>query len=286
MPNVRGNGIDIYYELLGSGPGKPLVLTHGFAGPIDDWRPELLPLAEKRTLVVYDVRGHGRTSVPEDPEEYSLPLFAADLAGLLRTIGIERAHVGGVSMGGMITAQFAVDYPQMCQSVLLMDTTAGNGVDQGAAGEWERQAVIIFRAWVDIARRDGLDETIRRTHEWARQFDAHQQDSPYDPAHDYERIKLMTVEGYVGAAQAIIGRPDLTERIPQIVAPTLLMIGEWDQFLPCALRDHALIRGSRLVVRKRCGHGTLWRAETFIAEVLSFLEDVEAGRPVAGKREV
>ncbi|HEV8573289.1 MAG TPA: alpha/beta fold hydrolase, partial [Dehalococcoidia bacterium] len=119
MPTVHANGIDIWYERLGPNPsaapqgpspeGIPLVLTHGFAGPSAQWRPEVLPLADKRPLVLYDVRGHHRTTVPPDPSDYSLPTFAADLAALLKAIGIERAHIGGVSMGGMITAQFAVD---------------------------------------------------------------------------------------------------------------------------------------------------------------------------------
>ena len=110
--------------------------------------------------------------------------------------------------------------------------------------------------------------------------------SPYSLEDDLERIKLMTVEGYLGAAHALLTRPDLTERVKGIRAPTLVMIGEWDDFLPCALRDHALIDGSRLVVREQCGHGSRWRLETFISEVEAFLADVEAGRPVAGERRV
>src|SRR5688572_25882973 len=112
MPTAHANGIDIWYERLGPDDGTPLLLPHGFAGPSAQWRPEVLPLAEKRPLVLYDVRGHHRTTVPDDPSEYSLPTLAADLAALLRAIGIERAHVGGVSMGGMISAQFAVDYSE------------------------------------------------------------------------------------------------------------------------------------------------------------------------------
>jgi pimeloyl-ACP methyl ester carboxylesterase len=103
---------------------------------------------------------------------------------------------------------------------------------------------------------------------------------------DLERIKLMTMDGYLGAAHAIVTRPDLTDRIQSITAPTMVMIGEWDDFLPCAMRDHALMPGSRLVVRERCGHGSRWRADTFIAEVESFLADVESGSPIAIERHV
>ncbi|HEU4758374.1 MAG TPA: alpha/beta fold hydrolase [Dehalococcoidia bacterium] len=302
MSTIHANGIDIRYELLGPRTGTPLVLTHGFAGPLDDWRPEVEPLAQDRPVVLYDVRGHGRTTVPADPAAYSMPSFAADLAALLGGLGIERAHVGGVSMGGMITAQFAVDYPQVCESVVLIDTTCGNaalrpaaasaeggsasGGGEDAASQWERRLALGIGALAHIARTYGLDETLRREHAWREANDPHWHESPYDPAHDFERIKLMTVDGYIGAAQAILSRPDLTARISEIEAPTLIMVGGWDDFLPCARRDHALIPGSRLVVRRRCGHGTLWRHETFLQEVRTFLADVEAERPVAGERAV
>jgi pimeloyl-ACP methyl ester carboxylesterase len=205
---------------------------------------------------------------------------------LLRAIGIERAHIGGVSMGGMITAQFAVDYPGVCESVLLCDTTCGNAISDGPAGDWERRLQFGIRALAHIAETYGLEETIRREQAYKLENDPHLDESPYPFEGDFERIKLMTVPGYLGAAHAIVTRPDLTARIPTIAAPTLIMIGEWDDFLPCALRDHELIPGSRLVVRKRCGHGSGWRPETFVREVVAFLEDVEAGRPVAGQREV
>ncbi len=291
MATVHANGIDIWYETLGSGPGGPLVLTHGFAGPSTQWKPEVLPLAEKRTLVLYDVRGHDRTTVPQETSEYSMPIFAADLAALLKAIGIERAHIGGVSMGGMVSAQFAVDHPEMCESVLLCDTTCGNAAEAAspaggevAAADWEKRLVIGITLLSNSVRERGLKETLLREQEWKKANDPHLDESPYSLEEDFERIKLMTPEGYIGAAQAISSRPDLTERVRKISAPALVMIGEWDDFLPCALRDHELIPASRLVVRKRCGHGSRWRLETFLSEIEAFLDDVEARRPTAGER--
>ena len=132
----------------------------------------------------------------------------------------------------------------------------------------------------------GLEETLRREAEWKKANDPHLAESPYSFEDDMRRIRMMTPEGYIGAAKAIAERPDLTDRIGAIDAPALVMIGEWDDFLPCALRDHELIAGSRLVVRRRCAHGSRWRAETFLSEIESFLDDVEAGRSAAGEREV
>jgi 3-oxoadipate enol-lactonase len=286
MPYAEVNDIRIWYEIRGKTAATPVVMTHGFAGPSRQWWPEIEPLAEKRPVVLYDVRGHDRTSVPPDEAAYSMPQFASDLAGLLRTIGIERAYIGGVSMGGMVTAQFAVDYPEMCESVLICDSTCGNGADSGPGGDWERRMQMGFGALTDLVQKHGLKETLLREFKWKQENDPHLAESPYTFEEDLERIKLMTVEGYLGAAHAIVTRPDLTDRIQSITAPTLVMVGAWDDFLPCATRDHALIPGSRLVVRERCGHGSRWRANTFLAEVESFLADVESGHPIAIERHV
>jgi pimeloyl-ACP methyl ester carboxylesterase len=286
MPYADVNDIRIWYEIKGSGSATPLVMTHGFAGPSRQWWPELEPLAEKRPVLAYDVRGHDRTSVPPSVDAYSMPQFASDLAGLLKAAGIERAHIGGVSMGGMVTAQFAVDYPEMCASVMICDSTCGNGADGGPAGDWERTLQKGMGALSHLVSKYGLKETLLKEHEWKKQNDPHLDVSPYSLEDDLHRITMMTVPGYVGAAHAMLTRPDLTDRIKSITTSTMVMIGEWDDFLPAAERDHALIPNSRLVIRERCGHGSRWRLETFRSEIEDFLADVEAGRPVAGQRRI
>src|SRR3972149_4643265 len=132
----------------------------------------------------------------------------------------------------------------MVESLMLCDTTAGNTSGDDPAGKWEQRLVRGLTILAYIAREEGLDETIRREHEYNREHDPHWDLKPVPPEKDYERIRMMTVPGYVGTAKAIAGRPDLTPRLHEITAPTLVMIGEWDDFLPCALRDQALIRGS------------------------------------------
>ena len=287
MPYADVNDIRIWYEIRGTGSAPPLVMTHGFAGPSRNWWPELEPFAAKRPVLAYDVRGHDRTTVPPEVDAYSMPQFASDLAGLLKSAGIERAHIGGVSMGGMVTAQFAVDYPEMCSSVMICDSTCGNGVDTGPGGDWERRMLEGFGMLTHMASKYGLLEMTTRQEEWKQKNDPHYDVSPYNfEEDDLARIKLMTVEGYLGAAHAIANRPDLTERIRSITAPTLILIGEWDDFLPSAQRDHSLIPDSRLVVRERCGHGSRWRLDTFQSVIEDFIGDVGADRPIAGKQRV
>lgn len=286
MPTVRANGIDVYYEIHGSGDATPLVLLHGMAGSSQQWLPATLPLAEKRPLILPDLRGHARSTTPVDLSGYSIPIFAADVAAFLDAIGVERVHIGGQSLGGFTTAQLAVDFPEKCASVLLCDTSCGNGADSGAAGDWERYVQQGIGLRGQRAQEFGLDESVRMEFEWRKENDAHFRESPYTLESYLDRMKTVTVEGYVGVSKAIVERPDLTDRIGGITAPALVMVGEWDGFYPCAIRDHALIPGARLVVRRECGHGFKWRTETWLAEIDSLLDDVEAGRPAAGKREV
>jgi 3-oxoadipate enol-lactonase len=279
MSTVTANGVDIYYELWGQGP--PLVMAHGFCGCTDEWRALVLPLAKRRRLLLYDVRGHGRSSAPEDPALYSMPIFAADQAALMRALGIERAHVGGGSMGGMIAAQFAIDYPQMVSSLLLCDTTCGNGSDSGPAGQFERFLVEVFVQMEEVAVRDGFQELARRELEWSRENDPHFEERPEPEEVGLRRLERMTLAGYVGANRAIRQRPDLLARLDEIRAPTLILVGEWDGFLPCSLLAHERIAGSRLALVERSPHGTpTWRPEAFRKAILDFLDDVEAGRPV------
>ncbi len=286
MAYAETNGIRIWYEVHNAGHGTPLVLTHGFAGPSRQWLPELEPLWEKRTVITYDVRGHDRSTVPPDVDSYSMPIFAADIAALLKEIGVEKAHVGGVSMGGMVTAQFAVDYPEMCASVIIDDSTCGNAVDPGPAGDWERRLQRGISTLAHMVGKHGLKETLLREWEWKKENDPHLDVSPYILEDDLYRISLMTVEGYVGAAHAILTRPDLLDRITKITAPTLVMCGEWDDFLPCATRDAKLIPNASLIIRERCGHGSKWRAETFVSEITHFLDAVEAGERVPAESRV
>ena len=154
MPTIHANGIDIWYELQGAGPA--LALNHGWLGPTDGWPPNVYDLRRGTRLLVYDVRGHGKTTAPEDADAYSMPQYTADLRALLDALDIERAHIAGVSQGGMIAAQFAVDYPERTRSLIVCDSTCGNGLDEGPGGAWERTLSSGFEAMEHIAVQDGL----------------------------------------------------------------------------------------------------------------------------------
>jgi pimeloyl-ACP methyl ester carboxylesterase len=284
MPILEANGIDIHYEQHGAGP--PLVMAHGFTTCTDEWRPSLLPLTANRRLLLYDVRGHGGTAAPAERSAYSIETFAADQRALMLKLGIEGAHIGGMSMGGMIALRFALDYPQMVTSLLLCDTTAGNGQSNGEAGRFENLMKKYDSAMEHVAEKHGRAELAEQMIIWSRTNDPHYADNPH-PDIARERLARMSLQGFLGALRAVHDRPDLVHRLGEVRIPTLVLVGEWDSFLPSARLAHQAIEGSRFVLIRRAGHGTPnCRPQAFQRAVSEFLDAVEAGRSVGGQFEL
>lgn len=286
MPTARVNGIDIWYEFAGDGP--PLVLTHGFAGPTPGWPPVVFDLRARFKLLLYDVRAHGKTTTP-DPSTVTMPQFAADLCGLLDHVGFERPHVAGVSMGGMISAQFACDYPERLRSLWLCDTTAGNQCD-AATANIERQLVQVFERTERIVAEHGFAELMRRENRYRHEHDPYAVMSSYtldeQDQRNLARIGTMTDAGFIAANIALRERPDLTSRTPEIRVPTLISCGEWDMFYPCAERDHRLIPNSRFATIRGAAHDTTnYQPQLWKRAYLDFIDGLEAGRDFRGEVE-
>jgi len=108
MPYAKNGDINIYYEVHGE--GEPLAMIMGYGGDLTRWSRILPYLSKDYKAIIFNNRGIGQTDKPDIP--YTIKMMAADLAGLLDTIGIKAAHIFGVSMGGMKAQQFALDYPQ------------------------------------------------------------------------------------------------------------------------------------------------------------------------------
>jgi 3-oxoadipate enol-lactonase len=289
MPTVHANGIDIWYDIQGEGP--TVALNHGWRGPSTDWQPDVLTLREQHRLLLYDVRGQGKTAAPEDIDSYTMPQYASDLRTLLDALEIEQAHIVGVSQGGMIAAQFACDYPERTRSLVCSDSTAGNGADEGPGGAWERTMAKNLGLMEQMVRESGLAALAERRIAYDREHDPRYFDFP-EPletreARDRASYTNMSLAAFIGTARAMRNRPDNTARIRSLHMPVLIMTGELDDFRPCGERDHKLIEGSRFILAKNSGHSIdRWRPDIWVPQIATFIADVEAGRDAAGEYEL
>ncbi|MBW8011087.1 MAG: alpha/beta hydrolase [Chloroflexi bacterium] len=119
MPEHRINGLSTHYEIQGE--GEPLVFIHGLGSSGRDWESQADYFSKLYQVVTYDVRGHGQTDKPPGP--YSIPMFAADLAGMIEAFEIAPVHLVGYSMGGWIAFQLAVDYPELLKSLVIVNSS-------------------------------------------------------------------------------------------------------------------------------------------------------------------
>ncbi|WP_350286970.1 alpha/beta hydrolase [uncultured Croceitalea sp.] len=116
---IKANGIEQHF-LMG-GAGEPLVLLHGFPQTSYEWFHIMVPLAEKYTVIVPDLRGAGLSEKPVSEDGYTKTVLANDLRELLRTLNIEKTHIAGHDIGGMVAYTFGVLYPKMLGKLILMD---------------------------------------------------------------------------------------------------------------------------------------------------------------------
>ena len=246
MPTVRAGALDLYYESKGG--GEPLLMVAGLGGSALGWEPALIDdLARSFRTIVFDNRGAGRSDKPD--EEYSIEGMAADAAALLDAIGIGRAHVFGVSMGGMIAQEFALHYPARMRTLALGCTTAGG-----------RNAVPAPPASMAIltAPRNGLSDAdlIRRA--WPINYaPAYLQSHRARLEAALARVLAHPTPAFAYKRQlAATFKFNTYDRLPQIAAPTLVITGADDVLLPAANSKIIAERipGARLVLVPNAGH--------------------------------
>ncbi len=258
------NGVTMAYDDSGSGP--PLLLIHGFPLNRRMWRPQLnkLPLAGYR-VIAPDLRGFGESDAPEGP--YSMEIFADDVIGLMDHLAVEKAVIGGMSMGGYVLFNLLERYPERVGGALFI-TTRANADDE--AGR---------------ARRLQLATDVRK---FGPQVvaDAFQQ-ILFAPGTPVERPKLVEevygwmVEtdsrGLAGGLLAMRERKDYTSRLGSFRVPAMAIAAEEDQAAPPAALDviAAGIPGCRLCIVPGAGHlANLEDVKAFNNCVLEFLESL------------
>src|SRR5436305_10809436 len=148
MPKLNRDGVNIHYEVHGSGP--PLLLTHGYSSTSAMWQGQIAALSKHHTLVLWDMRGHGQSDYPADAAAYSEALTVGDMAALLDKIGASSAIIGGLSLGGYMSLAFYRANPERVRALLIIDTGPGFKKNDARAA-WNTRA---HESGVCFDRRD------------------------------------------------------------------------------------------------------------------------------------
>jgi 3-oxoadipate enol-lactonase len=240
MSFVENQGARIYWDEQGQ--GEPILLIMGLGYPSYLWHRMRPVLAQCYRTIALDNRGSGQSDAPAGP--YSIAVMAADAAAVLDAAGVESAHVFGLSMGGMIAQEFALQYPRRVRSLVLGCTAAG-GPDAVRAEKKVTEVLTL--------RNMGLEEASMAMRAFV-----------YDAGTPPERIEEDMVirrkwfprpEAYAAQLQGIFTWEAYT-RLHQIAAPTLVIHGGSDQLVPPANAEliAARIPGAKLVIIPHASH--------------------------------
>jgi len=275
MANALVNGISLYYEEVGS--GIPMVFVHEFAGEVASWRPQVGFFGRRYRTVAFNARGYPPSDVPEDPSLYSQAHAVEDIRGILDHLGIERAHIVGLSMGGYAALHFGLLYPERARSIVVAGAGYGSKLDERDAFRRDCAAV------AERLEREPMSE-VAATY---ANGPTRQQFRDKDPQGWEAFLNLLMKQSAKGHAltmrQVQMRRPsvyELGERMAQMTVPALIITGDEDE--PClepALYMKRMIQTSGLVVIPKSGHTiNLEEPDFFNRCVLDFVTAVDAGR--------
>ena len=234
------NGLEIAYECVGEGP--PLVLVHGAAVDGRMWAPQLADLASQFTVIAWDEPGAGRSS--DVPSTFSLTDYADCLAGLIDALQLGRAHVAGLSWGGTIVLELYRRRPELVATLLLVDTYAGW---KGSLPAEEVRARIEGVRRMLTADEHLFDPTLPGLFAGA---------PPAEYATLLNTMSALVRPESMRNALEVMAEADLSDVLPRIEVPTLLLWGEQDARSPLSVAREfeAAIPGAELVVIPGAGH--------------------------------
>ena len=253
------DGVEIAYDDIGS--GMPVALIHGFPHNRSLWAPQVSGLLDRARCIAPDLRGFGESS-RDGP--FSIDQFADDIAQLMHTLGISRAVFVGLSMGGYVAFSLWRRHRTLVRALVLADTRAGADSEEARA---KRRALIeVARTRGSGAVADGqITGMIGKTTREKRP-------GMIDEVH--RMLESASVEGIVGALEAMMARVDSTPTLATIDVPTLVVVGNEDVLTPPSESEiiHEAIRNSRLEVIEQAGHvSNLERPAAFNHVLTEFL---------------
>ena len=258
MAKTRVNGIEIDYAVTGR--GRPVILSHGYGATRRMWDGQHAALGDRYRLITWDMRGHGQTETPDDPAQYSTELTVADTRALLQALGVARAVVGGLSLGGYMSLAFYLAHPEMVEALVICDSGPGYRNTEARAA-WNERA---HQRAANLEAR-GLEAFGGRSRE-VREALAHHR----------------SAQGLAHAARGMLAQADarVIDGLASIRVPTLIIVGDRDEpFLaPCQYMAKK-IPGARLEMIAGAGHSSnLDEPLAFDRILLDFLDSLPPDR--------
>lgn len=264
MPKVKANGITINYEQQGS--GEPLILIPYLSADNTCYAFQVAEYAKHFTCISVDTRGTGESDKPEGV--FSTELYADDVAALMQAVGIERAHVSGLSLGGSIGMWLAAKHPDKVKSLSI----------HAAWTRTDPYIKAVVESWQVMAKAYGsvTELVIQGIFPWC--FTPQLYATRYDYIQslaDFVRSRPpMTVEAFIQQADAVIAH-DVEAQLGRITAPTLITFGRHDQVTSVRFAEPLRngIKDSELVIFETSSHAPIYEAvEEFNQKTLAFLQ--------------
>ena len=261
MPTIQANGIQLYFEQHGwDNPGDVLVLSNGILMSTASWAYQTPVLSRHCRLLLYDCRGMWQSEHPPGP--YTMEQHADDLAALLQVLGVETAHIGGISYGAEVSMVFALRYPERTRSLIL--SSAVSQVDPLLRG--------MMDGWISAVRAKDADMLFEVTlpvnfsERWIAANPAALQAAR-------QRYRNLDMDAFLELLLSF-SQLDITADLHRISAPALVMVGEEDILKPRKYAEiiAAQIPNSEFVVIPHAGHAVLWeQAPVFNSLILGFI---------------
>ncbi len=257
MPEISVNNVRLHY--LAEGRGPPLLFIHGLGGSHQDWEAQTAEFAKRYRVLAPDLRGHGQSDKPTGA--YSMAMFAADMAALLKAEGVSQAHVVGLSLGGGVAFQLALDHPQLVRTLTIVNSGPHAVMETFAAKFAIRLRFVIIRlfglqklgeivAKKLFAGQDALRQTF------------------------IERFRVNQPGPYQASLRAFIGW-SVMNRLGEIRCPLLALTADQD-YTPVVYKQHYVdqIKNAQLVVVPDSRHALpMEKPEDFNRALAKFLGD-------------
>ncbi|WP_439889179.1 alpha/beta fold hydrolase [Pseudomonas sp. MBLB4123] len=259
------DGCQLHYEEYGQ--GAPLLLVHGLGSSTRDWEYQIPTLAARYRVVALDLRGHGRSDKPR--ERYSIAGFAEDVAALIEHLQLDKVHLVGISMGGMIGFQLGVDRPELLRSLCIVNSAPE--VKARRPGDY----LEIAKRW-SLSRLLSLDTIAKGL---GRLLFPRPEQAELRRKIE-ERWPRNDKRAYLASLDAIIGW-GVRERLARITCPTLVISADRD-YTPVAQKQAYVdeMLDARLLVIENSRHATpLDQPQCFNSSLLAFLDEVEGAAP-------